>query len=360
MKKTDLSDLYQHYRGKLDVRQILDHYGAQNVTEVVSADGSTELVHSCLLDRVEPHHAHGDAHPSACANVDKGLYVCYSYWGGDIFHLIQKLEGRDDFASIVPVLSDFFCGATHDSVRVRKDLDTIFAEPMYAVDLPSYSEKVLPPVGAHPYMLGRGITMEAHKLLRIGYDAKDNRIVFPHFFDGKLVGWQKRAIPPDNVYRWLATCPQWPKYKSSSGMPKSETLYGWDQLWCGNPACDHVVVVESPMSVARAYSEVIHNVVATFGAYVAKAQIDLLKQFRSVTVWMDDDPAGQRGCHKLVKALYRHTEVLVVTPDKGRDLGDCTYEQAIDKLNAARPAALWLAEYDGFYDIGAMDSKGLK
>jgi hypothetical protein len=45
-----------------------------------------------------------------------------------------------------------------------------------------------------------------------------------------------------------------------------------------------------------------------------------------------------------VSNLYRHTEVLVVTPDEGKDLGDAaTREEAEAKLNSATAAPLWLA-----------------
>jgi len=347
VKTTQLGDLYSHYRGKLDVRAVLDHYGAQNVSETIEGDGTTGLVHSCLLDRVEPHHAHGDQHPSAYANVDKGLYICYNYWGGDIFHFIAKMEGDIDFAEIGPKLSDFFVGGTRSSVKFRKELDQLFAEPVYSVNLPSYSEKVLDAWRGdvqHPYWFAqRGISHETIGDLKLGWDRSENRIVFPHFFDGKLVGWQKRVIPapaPDLTWTWPVTTPAWPKYKNSSGFPKSETLYAW------NPEHKVVTVVESPMSVAKAWSLKLKGVVATFGAKVAKAQINLLRDAETVIVYFDDDAAGVRGCHKIVSALYRHTEVMVVNPDKGKDLGDCqTYDEAIAKISSAVPAALWLANY---------------
>jgi DNA primase len=180
--------------------------------------------------------------------------------------------------------------------------------------------------------------------MRIGYDPVANRIVFPHFWGGKLVGWQKRSIPESTLpgFSWPPTEFQKPKYKNSSGFPKSEHLYMYDAALGEHT----VIVVESPMSVAKAYELYIGGVVATFGAKVSQAQIDLLKYWGRVIVWFDADRAGQAGAGKLVQGLYRHAQVSVVEPEPGKDLGDYhTADQIKSKLKGCRPAALWLPEY---------------
>ncbi len=341
--------VYNDYKRRLNARQLLDHYNAQNVTEVIAADGTTELLHSCLVERCCSHHANGDAHPSASLNVDKKLYCCYSgFWAGDVFHLIMMLEGKESFEGVAPVIGDFLTGATRGTAAFSREIEALLAEPVYSLDLPSYSERVLDPwTKCHPYMLDvRGISRKAHKLLKIGYDDKENRIVFPHFWKDRLVGWQKRAIPeaPD----WSGTHPTFPKYRSSSGFPKSETLYGYDDaMELGG--FKTVIALESPMSVARACSLGLlkPRALATFGAKVSKHQIDLLKSFDRVFVWFDDDVAGHAGERKLVEGLYRHTDVRVVSPDKDQDLGDLqSTDQILEKIEAAKPAALWLDDQD--------------
>ena len=57
---------------------ILDHYHAENV----SLQGD-ELIHSCIIDKVHPHHSNGDQTPSAAFNREKMLYkllVLYQGW----------------------------------------------------------------------------------------------------------------------------------------------------------------------------------------------------------------------------------------------------------------------------------------
>ena len=337
--------LYQDYKRRLDVRAILDHYGAQNCREMRGADGTTEILHSCILDHVEPHHRNGDANPSAVFNVEKKLFCCYNYWSGSAFHLIQKMEGKEALRDIVPVVGEFLTGATQSDEKFSAEINSLLMNPSaYSVELPEYSERVLAPwLMLHPYMKERGISVEAGARLKIGYDESENRIVFPHFANGVLVGWQKRAIP-ERPGEWPGTVPPVPKYRNSSGFPKSETLYN---LPPGKGrSC---VVVESPMSVARAVSlQLPIPVVATFGAKVSQAQCQLLaKHFSEVIVWMDADPAGLSAEKKLVQSLYRHTTVHVVRPEKDKDLADYS---SLDEVNAmienASPAALLLFEWE--------------
>lgn len=328
--------LYDEYRRRLDARAVLAHYGAENCSEQQASDGTTEISHSCLIDRVELHHAHGDINPSASCNVDKKVYICHQWWGGDLFHFIAKMEGKEGLSDIVPVVGQFLSGATTEGDALYKELEKLFVHrSIPGVKMPSYAEKVLEPwLVEHPYWAYRQISPEAIEKLRLGYDAREKRIVFPHFVDGKLVGWQKRLTPE--------TRPAWPKYRNSLGFPKSETLYNLDAATEYEAVC----VVESPMSVARAVSLEFPSVVATFGAKVTDQQIELLKQFHKVMVWFDDDFAGLIGERKLVRGLYRSVEnVRVVVPDKGRDMADCGEEELCVKLSQAIPAPVRMVDY---------------
>jgi hypothetical protein len=333
-------ELYNDRLRRLDARELLAHYNAENATEQTNKDGTTEIVHSCLLDRVEPHHTNGDANPSASMNIDKKTYVCYSLgFGCDLMHLVMKLEGLESLDDAMGVIGGFLTGSVTDAPNLDAEIAAIFAESTvstYTINLPSYDDRILTSwAKPHPYWNHRGISLEAQEVLRLGYDEREQRIVFPHRVDGTLVGWQKRSIPGE-------TKPDYPKYRSSSGFPKSETLYNFDM------ASDHqrVCVVESPMSVARALSLGIPNVVATFGAKVNAKQIALLHDFQTVYVWFDDDPAGLHGEKRIVEGLYHFTDVRVVAPDGGRDMADADLEEIASKLAAATPASLKLGEYD--------------
>ena len=342
-----LSDkaLYREYWRRIDPREVLSHYGAENTSERINRDGTQEIVHSCLLEHVEPHHRNGDLKPSASMNIDHKMFNCYAYWGGSIFNFIMKMEQKESFTEIVPVLQPLLTGAEENPDSFRKLLERLFDDKsgIFSLDLPSYSEQAFKSwLLSHPYLREvRGIDLETSSKLKIGYDPEDNRVVFFHYFGGKLVGYQKRGIP--SGYWWPATTPEFPKYKSSLSFPKSSTLYNYDRLK-GEKIC---IVVESPMSVAKAYTFGIENVVATFGAKVTEGQIALLKGFDNVIVWMDRDSAGDGGEKNLVRSLYRHTKVTVVNPDEGKDLADYTTRDEVEaKIDSAVPAMFKLVEYE--------------
>ncbi len=328
--------------GRIDVRAVLERYGAKNCTEQLSADGTTEIIHSCIIDQVEPHHSNGDSHPSACVNVEKRLYVCYSLgWGGDLLRLVQKMENAESLTDLP--LDGILTGSVKKPDDLRSEILRLMDRRCpQAIELPSYAESVLSPwMVSHPYMREvRGISQDAHEALCLGFDPGINRVVFPHFFGGRLVGWQTRAIPPSPD--WPGTRNPQPKYKNTPGFPKAETLYAYDLADKAKP----VVVVESPMSVAKAVSLGINNVVATFGAKVTDHQLDILKDFPAVTVWFDADFAGRAGERRIVTELYRHTSVAAVIPEVNRDLGDYTEPDEVKHtLAGAVPATIALAEY---------------
>lgn len=342
-------DKYDEYRRRIDPQLVLDHYGAQNASLV-----GDEVLHSCLIDRVDPHHTNGDANPSARMSLSKKLYVCYSYGGGDIFWLIRTLEGKETFAEIVPILGQFLTGSTESKEDFLKELEGYFRAEVDPEDepIPTYSDRVLKQWAfTHPYLINqRGVTHEAATRLRVGYDLDERRIVFPLFFEGKLVGWQKRAVPGGLGYP--ATLEEkgghLPKYKSTPSLPKSRSLYGADLV--NSREKDTVVVVESPMSVLKAESltdgtDLLSGVVATMGAKVSEFQVRYLRRYKRVYVYFDSDEAGRRGCRYLVENLYRHTEVVVVEPEHNKDLGDYNSRREVLELFEKRtvPAFLWLA-----------------
>lgn len=353
--------LKRELAARLDAEAILDHYRAENAYEQVNKDGTREIVHSCLIDRVRPHHANGDANPSASCNVDHGIYVCYSYTdpetgksGMDLITLVMLLEGASHVRDIVDVLNPYLSGSTLAGEEFRERLFSVFDASKGDADrsaVRTFSERMLAPWAfIHPYLATRGISDETASILQIGYDQRTNRITIPHFWMGRLVGYQQRAIPAgaDELGPWPATKPAHPKYKSSPGFPKSSTLYRLDVAQSG--PSERLVVVESPFSVIKAHSLGLgddYPVVATFGAKITAAQIALMEDFREVVIWMDDDSAGFSATFKLMRELGRHTSVRVVNTDVGMDLGDYDdVEAAREKIDTAIPAMILQTELE--------------
>lgn len=337
----DQQDVYAQYLRRLDARAVLEHYGAQRCHDEVNRhDGTTEVIHSCLLDRVSRHHVNGDTNPSAACNLSSRKYVCYSLGAGmDLLHFIKVMEGKEELSAALLIAANFLSEAVVSAQQLRAEVERALAQHGPPEELISYDPSVLRPwAEGHPYWNERQITVDAMELLQLGYDPTSRRIVFPHFFKGQLVGWVKRAIPGESG-------PE-PKYLNSPGLPKSETLYNWDLAHTHPRIC----VVESPMSVAKAVSLGLHNVVSTFGAKVSREQIRLLGagKFEAVYIWFDRDAAGVQGEGKLAEGLYRKLPVRVVTPQRGRDLADCDLAEIAVYLKHAVPAALRLGRSDKF------------
>lgn len=348
-----LSDIQR----RIDPQAVLDYYEADNQYTQTNTDGTVEVIHSCLIDRVDPHHRNGDSSPSAACNLDKKTWVCYSYAdsetgksGYDMLHLIMKMEGKSDPYDVLDVVRRFLAEAVvedqEDFAAEMERLLTAGTEP--STPIRAYSDRLLEPWGyTHPWTVERGIDLNTASRLHIGYDPHDNRITIPHFWRGALVGWQKRAIP-DRPGQWPGTVPPLPKYRSSPGFPKSETLYRFDEARAhqadrGGP----VVVVESPFSVVNAESIGLSGVTATFGAKITATQAALLSSAADIVVWMDGDGAGWLAERRLVQALYRYTTVRVVIPEGTRDLGDYRdLDEVRELIDAAVPAQVMLARYD--------------
>ena len=313
-----LSDIFQG----LDARGVLqDLLGVHEITE-----NGEELIHSCKLPFGV--HKNGDSNPSASLNKETLLFNCFSCGGGSIIWLIQNCLDVDRDSAIAE-LKNYATGLKVVNIEdFVEQLNRLFiSETQDKFDIPRYNEKILERwIQPSDYLTERGVSIEVQKEMKTGID-KDrreisrvggtetivncDRVVLPHFMNGRLVGWVARKI--ENV-EGVA------KYKNSKGFPKQYTLYNYDNC----EGMNHIYVVESPMSVLVLKSRGIENVVATFGAQVTKSQLELLREFPTVTIFMDGDPAGHRATHNLIDALRDYTTLKVVNTPDGEDPASLT------------------------------------
>ncbi len=326
---------YRDVLDTIDVSVILDHYDAAHVTPM-----GNEILHSCLIDRVDPHHANGDQNPSATLNVEKRLYLCRVYGGGDIFWFLDLMEGGN-FARMREVLS----GALSPEVnRDEHYLDTIKGllngVSVHSPVIPTYHPRVIErwERNDHPYMSTvRGIDPEVLRAYRVGYDPDGVRIILPHFWRGKLVGWQARA---QDDKRWELTPydPEGhrPKYKNTHGFPRNETVYNLDTVEkrLAEGLVDQYVVVESVLSVLKAETFFRQTAdpkwagfVCTFGAKANTEQLRLLRAGPRIVYWPDNDYAGLSAAQKAIEYLNDYRQVDLVLPDDDRDLADLDESQ---------------------------------
>lgn len=320
---------------------LLAEFGADRVKK--SGD---ELVHRCVMPW------HDDRNPSARLNVEKLTYKCWSCdSGGGLLWLIKTLRRGTSTKDAFDWVSST-TGLDGDDLEAFADLiDAMTAEDStYRAPMPSFSRRVLDPWAiTHPWLTdprqqgGRGIPEANVEALEMGYaeayplDDKgrtSERIIIPHFWHDRLVGWQSRRLLDDGT----------PKYLSTEDFPKDETIFR-------PPSGDTIVVVEAPMSVARHLHH--QPVAATFGASVTDAQVRLLAVYDRVILFPDPDTAGWRWITgaideetgeerlSLVDRLEPYTDVDVVQTDWAVDAADMDDETMAELVAEAVPAALW-------------------
>lgn len=324
---------------KVDPRSILEFYGATNII-----DREDELIHSCLIDKVDQHHAHGDANPSAALNKSKLLYSCGVYGGGSLLWFVAQMEQATELSRAVELLTGFITGDDEQTTTesIQQKIKDLFADPEYRDDIPQYNESVLQAWRfIHPYLIeDRGLDPRVLVAHGVGYDESTNTIIVPHFWKQQLVGWQRRIIDSP---RWpqLPHVGYQPKWKSSPEFPKYQTLYNYDFVrgLSSPPIYDRVVVMEAPLSVLAwegLRGDDLPPAVATFGSGISETQAELLHVFDEVTIYFDHDWAGWKGALRLLAMIIHHVRCFVVLdPPGGKDPAEVNHQEARDIYSGA-------------------------
>lgn len=124
------------------------------------------------------------------------------------------------------------------------------------------------------------------------------RIIAPIYFKGQLISYQGRDISSKSKLRYKAC------KKENEIIPHKETLYGIDQV----PE-DTVIVVEGITDVWRLGP----GAVATFGIEWTLAQVNLLKEFKRIYIWYDEQEQAYDQAQGLKAELDLFTEVKLIT-----------------------------------------------
>lgn len=322
---------------------------------------------SCPL----PSHPGADTSPSFSVNEDNFLWNCFTCDDGGLLPLlvarIEEFEDDDVQTAwqkgvewLIPFsdgeVSEDDDGAFMDQLQKYFDRGEVrkrYVKP----SMPYFTDKVIDSLEPAPLELLAKWNITSEETVehfKLKYDPERHRIkgdknytapalVIPHYFDGKLVGFQERWLADDR--------PKWvPKYTNSDDFPKSTTLYDWDNVReeaQGLP----VIVVESAMTRIRLW-ELGYAGVATFGASITDEQVRLLRALRGgVILSFDNDPdylnkKGQWVMGSGRKALYTYAEKLAdyisveflpyVDQDKG-DLADLLDDEVHNLVELRTP-----------------------
>jgi DNA primase len=281
-------------------------------------------------------HSNGDTTGKFGIHREKRVYNCYVCGGGSLLSLVMELYDFDVDEATEWLYQ--FCEEDRrsDNEFVDEFLASFEDTQKRIATLPYFNERVLEqwdePVPAW-WLDERGISPETVKEFNLRFNSAMRRpapqkgrfseaddytgpaIVLPHYWKGRLVGWQCRWLDDDR--------PEWvPKYTMTTDFPKESTVYGYDQAM---PAPCPVVVLESVPSALFAHS-CGHPSVATFGSNVNDAQLRLLRRFGpGVILAHDNDNAGIKWRDSLTEYLKRYIPVWHLPPvsgEPGADIGD--------------------------------------
>lgn len=186
--------------------------------------------------------------------------------------------------------------------------------------------KVIHPYMTEPPPVGRGVPEANVVDCLVGYDEEQHRIVIPHFWRGKLVGWVTRRLA------------DWgPKYLNSPTFPKDRTLYRQ------NTEATTVLITESVMSVIKHYPlvEPEINMVATFGAECPESQLQMLRQYGRVILWMDPDVAGEKATVRICDYMADYADIEVVNNPYDVDPADLTHDDFLRVLSDRDHFIFW-------------------
>lgn len=299
-------------------RSLLQEFGARNVSLI-----GNELHHSCVLPFGL--HRHGDQKPSASINIDKMVASCFVCGGGSLMWWVATCRGTGGTEAKRWIREHTGVDGTSLAALVQFFDEVYSPKDNREPPIPTYSDSVLDPWRLiHPYLTEiRKIPVKTLIQFRVGFNPDNDRVVIPHFWKGKLVGWVTRRIANDHSLR----------YQYTPSFPKKQTIYNYQER-------EAPVIVESQMSVLRQYEEH-HAIEATFGASVSKEQIRLLGCHPRVYLFFDNDEAGYQATKFLGEALSIYTDVRVVCNPYEADAGDLDPKDFRAVIADSLPFSIW-------------------
>ena len=248
-----------------EMEDLLDRLGI----EIISINGD-EIKSHCPahLERKGKE----DANPSWYINADTGVHNCFScHFKGHVGSLVEYVQGVDS-----ELAKKWVNSGERNLTRAFEKLTspTPLQEQSIPITESMLSAFVSPPDYA---LISRGITPIAADYYGILWNPSNESWILPirDPYSNKLIGWQEKWFKERRFNNFP------PKIK------KSSTLFGYE-----NYRGPDMIVVESPLDVARLASLGLLGGVAVCGSAVSKEQINLIRSSEHIIFAMDNDEAG--------------------------------------------------------------------
>lgn len=280
---------------------------------------------------------HQEKTPSLMVSPDKQIWHCFGCGeGGDIFTLVQKMEGLDFYESL-KLLADRAGVELKQNENIKQnkevkdqllEINRLAAEFYHLSLLKSQSGQM-----ARDYLERRGVNEEMIRRFKIGY-APDLWDALANFLQKR--GWRSKDMTDAGVsvnsrrgtlidkFRQRLMFPIWdgqgrvvaftgrslddkqePKYLNTATTrlyDKSRTIYAYHLAKDKIRESREVIFCEGQMDVIACHQIGFKNTVCSSGTAATKMQLQILKRTAdSLLVAFDKDEAGQNAAYKLTE-----------------------------------------------------------
>ena len=243
--------------------------------------------------------------PAGEVDKNNGTFFCFSCQHVcDLNELIMHTSGRSYFEAVR------FIKGKETETDLEKDINQkLVKKPDFVeydiLTLKRLHNNLLSSDRAKNYFQYRKINQSSWSKFSLGYSDKQDMVTVPvHSPEGMPIGFVGRSI-------------EGKEFKNTPGLPKAKTLFNLNRI----KTADRVYVVESSFDAIR-LDQVGFPAVATLGANVSNAQIELLqKYFNNIIIIADNDEAGGNMKKKIIEKLGSRVSVIQLNKEY-KDIGD--------------------------------------
>jgi len=263
-----------------------------------------------------------DHNPSWWINSETGAHICFSCgYKGNIYTLVADIKGMDYFDA-----KDYVNASPELDIdvllkRIRELPQYIPAEEPLTMSEARLAVFTDPPENE---LRKRFINADSAKHHGILWDTKHNSWILPirDPNDYSLWGWQEKGASG----RFFKNQP--------AGVKKSRTVFGVEVM-----ATDILVVVESPLDVARLASAGVGGAISTYGAILSEEQAKIMRRAEKIIAAFDKDEAGKKACEQMRGYARKYGLELYYFNYTGidvKDPGDMTVDEIHRGIETAR------------------------
>lgn len=298
-------------KGEVDVEAVLDELDVEVI------ERGSNILCRCPF--------HDDAHRSFSISASSGAWTCYAGCGeGGLAHLVAQVLGLGQAAARFWLEDRGPSGGSEEAVMRLLESgqeEKVGERPLFLYETGT----------TYSYMMNRGFTPETLKAWEVGRDSQRQAVVIPVCFTGELLGLIYRYIYPEVT----------PPYEYTSGLPKSQLLFGWDKL---PPTPERIFVTEGSLDAMWLWQHR-YSAVSVLGSRISRSQAELLlRRTREVVLAFDSDKEGLRGTRKAIELLTGRARLRVVRWPPGRkDAQDCGVAELMTSTEDAVDSVLWSA-----------------